>query len=179
MKPSLFAAMVLAAATLSACETATPYQPLMAGGMRASGGYFDHQIEVNRWQVGFKGNDATPRATVERYLLFRSAQLTLSQGYDWFEAVRRATDKKTEVYSDPDPFFYGPRLHRHWGYGWGYGYWGGPYWGPGFVDYSQTNRYEATAEIVLGRGPKPNDRQAFDARSVVEHLGPAIGPTRG
>jgi hypothetical protein len=57
---------------------------------------------------------------VERYLLFRAAQLTVSHGCDWFETIDRHTDKDTDDYSDPDPFLLG---------------WGGPYWGfyqPGF-----------------------------------------------
>ena len=29
---------------------------------------------------------------------------------------------------------------------------------------------EATAEIVIGRGPKPADIHAFDARDVIDHL---------
>jgi hypothetical protein len=186
MKRIVLAALFAGAAlALDACETATPYQPLNAPGAQASGGYFDHQIEANRWQVGFKGNALTSRETVERYLLYRSAELTLAQGYDWFEAVDRHTDKKTETYAEPDPFYagwggyWGPRwgLYRP-SYGWRYGYWGDPFWGPGPVDLNQVDQYQATAEILMGHGEKPNDRQAFDARSVMQHLGNAIHPPK-
>ena len=71
MKRSLLAVLLVSGAVLAGCETATPYQPLGAPGAQASGGYFDHQIEANRWQIGFKGNDLTSRETVERYLLYR------------------------------------------------------------------------------------------------------------
>jgi hypothetical protein len=185
MKRSLLAALILTASAVAACETATPYQPLGAPNSQAAGGYFDHQIEANRWQVGFKGNELTGRETVERYLLYRSAELTLSQGYDWFEAADRHTDKKTDAYATPDPYagwggYWGPRwgLYRR-GYGWRYGAWGDPFWGPGPVDYNEVNQYQATAEIILGHGQKPNDRQAFDAHSVIEHLSGSVQRPKG
>lgn len=185
MKSSLFLAFALSAAMLAACETATPYQPLGAPNEHASGGYFERQIETDRWQVGFKGNDLTSRETVERYLLYRAAEVTLSHGGDWFETVQRATDKKVEGVTDYggyDPYFgayWGPSwgIYRR-GFGWGgYGVWGDPaIFGPGIVTYDEIQRYEATAEIVIGHGPKPNDKQAFDARSVIEHLSGAVNP---
>ncbi len=176
MKPSVLLALILSASGLGACETATPYQPLGAAASRAAGGYFDHQIDSDRWQVGFKGNDVTGRETVERYLLYRAAELTVGQGCDWFVAVGRRTDVKVQGFVDP---YWGPRwgLYRR-GYGARYGYWGDPFWGPGGVAVSQTDRFQATAEIVIGHGPKPNDRQAFDARSVIQHLGPTIRAPR-
>jgi predicted small secreted protein len=183
MKRILFAAAVLSASLLAGCETATPYQPLGAGGIQAAGGYFDHQIEANRWQVGFKGNELTGRQTVERYLLYRAAELTTSQGYDWFEAVERHTDKKTDGYAVPDPYYagfggyWGPRWGLYRRGGWNYGY-GDAFWGGGPFDYDHVNQFQATAEILLGHGQKPANRQAFDARSVLEHLGGAVHPPK-
>jgi hypothetical protein len=184
MKGFVLPALAIAALSLAACETATPYQPLHARNSQASGGYSDQQIEANRWRVTFAGNDLTSRETVERYLLYRSAELTLAQGGDWFSAAQRSTDKQTETYVDP---LYGPGF-GYWGpqwgfyrrgYGWGYGRWGDPFWGPGGwgprgpIDIDQTSQYQASAEIIIGKGAKP-DARAFDARSVVEHLGPSI-----
>jgi hypothetical protein len=187
MKRLLLAVLLASGAGLAGCETATPYQPLGAPGTQASGGYFDHQIEANRWQVGFKGNDLTSRETVERYLLYRAAELAVSQGFDWFEAVDRHTDKKTDTYATGvDPYYagfggaWGPRwgLYRR-GYGWRYGYWNDPFWGPGPVDYNQVNQFQATAEVIFGHGQKPADRQAFDAHSVLEHLAGAVQRPKG
>jgi hypothetical protein len=162
---------------LGGCETATPYQPVNAPSAHAHGGYSEQQIESNRWRVEFSGNTLTSRETVERYLLFRAGQLTLSQGYDWFETVERATDRKTSFYSDPDPYFAGWG-GPYWGFygggfGWDYGYWGdGPFGGfGGPLDMQQVTRFTATVEIVMGHGPKPeNARSAYDARSVESHL---------
>ena len=181
MKRFLIPALVTAALALAGCETATPYQPIGAHNAQASGGYSDQQIDALHWRVSFAGNSLTSRETVERYLLYRAAELTLQQGNDWFSATNRQTNRETRTYVDPDPYFsgfggyWGPRwgLYRR-GLGWRYGYWGDPFWGPGQMDVTQVNQFEASAEIVMGKGPKPADRGAFDARSVIEHLGPSI-----
>jgi hypothetical protein len=176
MKRLLLAAAAVGALALSACETPTPYQPLNAPGSQASGGYSEMQIEPNRWSVTFAGNSLTSRQTVETYLLFRSAQLTVQQGFDWFAATDRQTERSSSTYATPDPLYagwgggyWGPRwgFYRP-GFGWGWGHWGDPYWGAP-LDIQQVNRYQATAEIIMGHGPKP-DARAFDARSVIDHL---------
>ena len=180
MKPLILAAAA-AAILLTGCETATPYQPLGARNSQASGGYSDQQVEANRWRVTFAGNALTSRETVERYLLFRAAQLTVNQGYDWFTTVQRHTNKQTDYIGDYGwGGYWGPEwgLYRP-GFGWGYGFWGGqgfggwdgPGWGGGPVDIEQVSEFQATAEIVLGHGGKPQgDPRAFDARAVVAHL---------
>lgn len=184
---ALFAAAA-AAIALAGCEHATPYQPLGTGGAFHSGGYTDQQLEANRWTVTFSGNSLTSRQTVERYLLYRAAELTVQQGDDWFTTVDRNTERKTDYVGFDDDFgygagwggYFGPRwgLYRR-GFGWGYGYggygggfggFGGP-WGGGSVDLQQVSQYTATAEILMGRGPKPTgDRRAFNARAVIDHL---------
>jgi hypothetical protein len=162
---------------LAACETATPYQPLQRGS-KVSGGYTDQKLDADHFQVTFAGNTDTSRATVESYLLYRAAELTVAQGYDWFETVQRSTDRMKRTYVDPDPF-YGP------GYAWGYfrpywNYWGpgygwagwGPYWG---ADIQTVQKFQATAEIALHHGPKPpGNPRGLDARQVLSNLGPKI-----
>jgi hypothetical protein len=177
MKRTILVAALLAATALCGCETATPYQPLHAQGAKASGGYYDHQIEANRFEVGFAGNSLTKRDSVERFLLYRSAELTLAQGYDWFEAVHRHVGHKSEFYATPGPYgawggYWSPRwgFYRA-GFGWRYGYWGDPFMRP---DVERVDRYTASSEIFLGRGPKPEGRQAFDAHAVVESLRGAV-----
>ena len=181
----------VASATLlvGACATETTYRPAAGQGFTRTG-YSDRQVEANRFLVSFAGNSSTPRDTVERYLLFRSAELTLQNGGDYFVMVNRDTDQQTRTYTTPG---FGPG----WGYGGFRGYWGPSWryygrggWGPGFgwspwygggfgawndFDVQTVQRYEATAEIVVGRGPVPRDNvRAFNAREVIERLGPTI-----
>lgn len=161
---------------LGACATATPYQPAGLNGER--GGYAEQRLEANRFRVSFAGNSVTNRDQVEMSLLLRAAELTLETGNDWFATVQRATDRDTRFYANPDPFYYN-RYSPYWGPNWRFhrrGYWSSwdPYWNHD-LDIRQVERYEATAEIILGRGPKPaNDANAFDAREVVANLGPRV-----
>jgi hypothetical protein len=166
---------VLGLGSLAACETPTPYQAATPGSPQA-GGYSDMQLDSNHARVTFKGNGMTSRDTVETYLLYRAAELTLHDGFDWFETVQHATDKHVETFGDPvGPYgygwrpywsFYGPRFGwRHWD-----PYWGDPFWADG-ADLTTIEKYEASADIVMGHGPKPaDDKHVLDAHEVVANL---------
>jgi hypothetical protein len=179
-------AAIALAAVLASCATPTPYQPNIPG-QATSGGYSEVRIEPNRWRVEFAGNSLTARETVEGYLLFRTAELTVQQGYDWFSIVERNTQRSGYSYVEPDP------MYHPW-YGAGYGWWrpswryygGGfgwrtwdPFWGDPFwadrMDVRTVEKFEASAEVVMGRGAKPaDDPRAFDARAVISNLQPRI-----
>lgn len=160
---------------LSACATTTPYQPI-ASALSAEGGYVSTQIGFARWQVTFAGNSRTSRETVEGYLLYRAAELTIEQGGSWFEIARHDLDDT--VVQDPgyDPWWDYPRWRPSWHY------YGRPYgwrsWHPGaapFFDTQRIERYEARAEVVIHRDPKPwAGDQIFDAVEVIARLGSTI-----
>lgn len=174
MRPIL-AAVAAATLAISACATATTYAPEGYGGQR--GGYDEMRLQEDRWAVSFSGNSLTSRDTVEMYLLYRAAELTLQSGYDWFSTEYRATDRDTRYYTDPDPWYRGG-YGRYWDPAWRFyrrGYWSrwDP-WGP-HMDVREVSRYEARAEIVMGRGPVPGGtRHAFDAREIIANLGPRV-----
>lgn len=165
-------AMALLAAVsltvLSACATPTPYQPAIATGATRDRGYSETRLEENRYRLTFSGNDMTGRETVENYLLYRAAELTLGAGYDWFEIVNRGTDEKRRAVTYRDPFydnlswrFYGRNRWSRWGA-----------WGSDFdMDTVEYTRYEATAEIVMHKGAKSESNPAaYDARSIQSSL---------
>ncbi|MEM5516149.1 hypothetical protein WNY37_04260 [Henriciella sp. AS95] len=168
-------------ALLGACATATPYQAASP----SDRGYSSQKIESNRWIVSFSGNSLTDRQTVETYLLYRAAELTVQSGHDYFNMVRRATDADSSLvpvggsyapyysYFDPHYRFYGPRgriVHPYYRDPWGYydPFWGGP------NEYREVTRFEASAEIMMGSGPKPDDPAYFNASEVLANLGPSI-----
>ena len=195
MKISAIFAGLAALAVLGACATATPYQQAT----ESQRGYDQQQIEDNRWTVTFSGNSLTDRETVETYLLYRAAELTQQQGFDHFRVADTETDEKRRVIASPsafyDPFyssfycdyrFYGRRgrlyptrfgptyyrsrspfysspFHRSQ-----FSYYD-PFWGGGY-DYREITRYDATAEIIMGSGTKPDDASYFDASQVLSHL---------
>ncbi|HEY9217672.1 MAG TPA: hypothetical protein VIO94_06465 [Phenylobacterium sp.] len=185
-RAATLAAILVLGAGLTACATATPYQPNIPG-QPVSGGFSEIRLEPDRFRVTFAGNSLTSRETVEGYLLFRAAELTLQQGADWFEIVDRQTDRTTRTYIDHDPFYhpwygsgyYGWRPYwRYYGGGFGWRswdpYWGDPFWGDRY-DVRTIDKFEASAEIMVHKGAKPEgDPRAFDAHAVVESLGPRI-----
>lgn len=169
--------VAVAALTLSACATSEIYRPAGVNGSRT--GYAEQRIDADRYRVSFQGNSVTSRERVETALLLRSAELTVESGFDWFAAVNRATDVDTRFRFDPDPWSYSPFYGRYWGPSWRYyrrGYWsrwGDPFWGRDDFDVRQIDRFEATSEIIMGRGAKPaGDPNAFDAREVISNLSP-------
>ena len=161
-------AATLLALTLVGCVTATPYQPAAPRGF----GYSEERLDQNRFRVTFRGNSLTPRETVEDYLLYRAAELTLQNGYSHFLIVGRDTEKKTS--------------YRYWidsygGRGWFYGGFPGWYrdpwdrrWG-GTYDVQPITTYTATAEIIMVKGPREEgDARAFDAQQVLAAVGPRV-----
>jgi hypothetical protein len=171
------------ALALASCATPTPYQPATGSGAYRTG-YWDEQLESNRFRVTFAGNSLTSRETVERYLLYRAAELSVQNGFDHFVLVTRDTETRTSTYVDrPIGAGFGPygywRPYWRWyrpRYGWRSWdpFWDDPFWDRSF-DIRTVQRFDATAEIVGGKGPRPNNNvRAFDAREVLSRLGPSI-----
>jgi hypothetical protein len=169
VKTTAFAIAATAAVlALSGCTTPTPYQAAVDTGGGYHPGYTDTKLEDTRYRITFAGNDVTSRETVENYLLYHAADLTLQQGYDWFEVVKRASDEKTRQVTTVDDPFWGGMSWRYYRRGWGG--WGG--WGPGPFDADTTDfsRYEASAEIILHKGQKTDAPNAYDARQIKANL---------
>ncbi len=151
-------AAVLAVLLLAGCATTTPYQAMHNGE-----GYGDQRIESNRYRVSFAGNSTTPRETVENYLLFRAAELTLQQGYDYFVMAGTDTEAQTR---------YQQTVSAFGGYGWYSRYSG---LGTGVSTAYPVTEYMAQAYVTMYKGKRPADKtDAFDARQVRENLGPLV-----
>ena len=113
-------------------------------------------------------------------LLLRSAELTTENGFDWFSTVNRAADRDTRFQQlGGHPMF--DRYNPFWGPSWryfgprGWSRWNDPFWDRDDFDLRQVDRYEATTEIVMGRGAKPaGDPNAFDAREVIANLSGSV-----
>ncbi|HBK90594.1 MAG TPA: hypothetical protein DDZ68_02860 [Parvularcula sp.] len=166
-----------AALSVAACATnSTPYGPATG---KSPYGFTDQKIEDNRYRIVFRGNSSTERETVETFLLYRAAELTLENGFDYFVVTEQDTEANRRYSSAGYPAFYGRYGYGfgsyygafpYYAYGWG---WGAPY-GPGYgygYDTREITRYSALAFITMFKGKKPaDDPQAFDARSVIENL---------
>lgn len=182
-KIAAVSASLSSAMFLSSCMTATPYQPEVRE-QRIHGGYSEQRLASNRFRVTFDGNTLTSRERVEGYLLYRAAELTIQEGFDWFRIVERETDRDRRTYIEPSPFYrpwYGYvywrpywRYYRpHYGWQYWYPYGDSPFWADG-IDVRAVEEFEAHAEIEMGRGITPDEKNIFDARKVRDELEPSI-----
>lgn len=129
----MFQRMIFTAALavmLAACATSTPY--VAATGDNGYG-FSEQRIEENRYRIMFRGNSSTTRETVENFLLYRAAELTLINDFDYFVVVEGDTEARTSYSTTGDPFFGGPAFFGRYGYG-GRGF-GGRGFGRGFRGY--------------------------------------------
>ncbi|MEM9421251.1 MAG: hypothetical protein AAF986_01885 [Pseudomonadota bacterium] len=155
---------------LAGCATSTPYVDAATG---YGYGFSEQRIEDDRYRISFRGNSLTDRETVENYLLFRAAEVTLDAGYDYFIVTEDETERSTTYTSVPNSGRF-----AYYGYGRPFPYYGWGYrWDPFYrdVDLQERNRYTAMAYIRLGKGEKPAElTTAYDARQVVENLGSVV-----
>jgi hypothetical protein len=165
------AAIAFCLMTVTACQTPTPYKAALTPN---DDGYSTQRLEANRFRISFRGNSLTTRQTVDTYMLFRAAEVTLQNAGDYFIVVNKDVDKST-AYEN-----YGDDLAWGWGGGWGWRHgFGGPGFGGGFsggIDYTRPiSSYDAIADIVTYRGPKPAaNPYAYDAREVLNAIGPTV-----
>src|ERR1700742_4968345 len=117
-RPAKYALFLSLAVVLAGCAQPAPYAPRLSGQQT---GYTDRELAANRYRVTFTGNSATPRETVENYLLLRAAQVAQAAGSQYFMFDTRDTRADTRYSAIGGPGPYGP--------GWG-GYWRfRPRWG--------------------------------------------------
>jgi len=158
---------VLAISALSAC--ATPYQ---AKGFR--GGYSDIRIDSNTVMVAYRGNAYTDRQTVQSYLLYRCAQVTVGDGYDYFVLTGADTEARQGAISTPSTYSSTTSAsaiasgNSAFGHSQTFG----------AVNPGQTityTKYGANAVIKMFKGKKPlEDSQAYDAHEAIQYMGPRI-----
>lgn len=160
IKAVLFAAV--AAATLAACQTTPTYS---AAASSNAAGYSEQQIESNRYSVTYRAPGGADVQTLQDYALLRAADLTLEHNRPWFWVDRRSMNGEGERS--------GPRIGigigggsfgHHSGVGVGVGT-SFPIGGGGGATATS-----ATLEVRFGEGPKPDDPNAYDARSTSANL---------
>lgn len=160
MKPQ--ALFVAAALALAACQTTPTYS---AATSPSSSGYSETQIESNRYTVTYRAPGGADAQTLQDYALLRAADLTLEHNRDWFWVDRRNLSGEGRHYG---PSFGiglgGASFGRHTGVGAGIGM-NFPIGGGGGPTATA-----ATLDIRFGDGAKPDDANAYDARSIAANL---------
>lgn len=144
-------------ALLAACATTTPYQPLHDGQ-----GYAERKLEANRYRITFDGNFNTSQQTVEDFLLYRAAELTLADGGDYFVLAQQDTRGDTRYVQTLNTV--GSDVFATRGL-----------LGVGVSTATPTTQYQAQADVVIYKGKKPaHDPHAYDARQIRQNLGAHI-----
>lgn len=148
--------LIAAAASLSlaACATPQPYGPATSP---TSQGWTLLPIENDRWRVSYRG--LGPPELIRDYAMLRAADLTLERGGTWFEVYRESIDAGYPGGARPSV-----------GVGAGSSRWGG-YRSSGVgvgvgVNLSGGEPTTILLEIRIGQGPRPDDRDAYDAAEV-------------
>jgi len=144
----------------------------------ATGGYSDAQIDANTFLVEFRGNGYTSRQTVEKYLLFRCAEVTAEAGYDFFITVGGGVESKDYSHTTTTPGHFSSSTS---GSATSFGNMAtgsatttGTYTPPKTNTYNYT-KHGGSVRIKGFKGEKPTDNQnAYDAREIMKYLGPSI-----
>ena len=155
---SAFLTAIITALALTACAGATKYKPAAND---SDFGYSQQKLQENRYRVTFAGNSKTDRETVQNYLLYRAAELTLEQGGDYFVVGNRDTERDaqtTTTYTGfgVSPFFFGA----------GFG-------GSGASNTREDFTAYGTITIMQGT-PASEQANAYDARQLKANLESAI-----
>jgi hypothetical protein len=164
IKPVLLA--VLTCAALAACATPAPTRYAPAAGPQAVG-FSEYRLEPGRYRITFRGGPGAPPDQVADYALLRAADLTLADGYDWFRVSDRSL---RQAAPNNGPQFSigigGASFGRHSGVGLGVNK---------SFDTGGGASLAQSLEVVMGRGPAPQDADVYVAREVRRTIGPRTG----
>lgn len=155
MKPL---ALLFAALALAGCETTAAYGPAATPGRV---GYFDQQIEPERYRVSYHGPSGMSPAEAQDLAMLRAAEVTLERGYDWFRVVDRFGDRAAATTPRFSLGVGGTSFGRNSAVGVGTS-----------TGFGGQATYIANLEILLGRGEKPASFDAYDARQVAQAIRP-------
>ncbi|HYS47002.1 MAG TPA: hypothetical protein VEM35_11210 [Rhizomicrobium sp.] len=140
-----------------------------------------------RYHLVVAGHKFTSRDAIEKYLLYRAAELALEQKAGWFTLIESRSKGDTVPAPKPDPagLRYSFRV-AYWRPVWRYKTSGAPGW-KGWSPFSSVaffdgdpksvTDFEASADIVLRKGPMNDaDPLAFEAGAVSDFLVNQVSP---
>ncbi len=165
--------LIAALLSLGACASSPRY---VAADGADDYGHYARKISENRYRVNYNGGRTASLQDTRDFALLRAAEITLSEGYDWFQVVDRetATTESRE-----------PRA------GVGFGYERAYYtetecgllacsqrtrpvtyttWAVDSGSRRPETRHSHSLEIVMGRGKMPEDGHYYDAAQVTKAI---------
>ncbi len=168
--------LLLISFPLISCSTG--YMPAQTYGGFYVNGYSDARTNANTAIVRYDGNRFMDPEKMRGYLLYRCAEVTIQNGYDYFiitstngSAVNVHPISRDKVYQTtihPKGSSVGYRSTQYRGY---------QYTSSSVPDNDPTNQtpnYAEVAVIKMFQGKKPgNLPNAFDANDIIAHFGPS------
>lgn len=164
--------VALLSVLMAACSSTTNYQPAEK---RGGYGYTETALGKERYRVTFTGNSVTDKETVNDYALLRAAELTLQEGYDWFQLVNRDNESKSRTsnsISAVNEFGGSTTVYRRCGLlSCDTVVAQTPGRISGGVSTSTTRTsYQASLEIKMGKDPMPDAAEAYNAQELASTL---------
>ncbi len=119
-------------------------------------GYSETQIQKDMFQISYKCKDATTYDAIKGLFVYRCAEITLQNGYDYFIVI-----EKKDITTEDFGVMASAGRRRY------------------DASLRSVNAPGATVLIKLKHGKKPEeDMKAFDAREILTHVGPKIKQPR-
>lgn len=145
----------LGALLLAGCAATPSYGPAARDGAM---GYTSQQIESGRFRISYTDDDPSRARDLA---LLRAAEVTLEAGKDWFQITNRYGEAEPVRSSSGTSVSVGGSTGSYGRSSVGVGV------GIGFpIGGSSSGKFTEVLEIVTGAGDKPDDPNAYDARSV-------------
>ena len=156
-------ALTAVAVFLAAC--ATPY-----GKYGLLGGYTDSRIDANTFAISVDNNGFTSQQTTSMHALYRAAELTVENGFDYFVIASGASTPSSMAMAMPGSSTSSTTFNTF----------------GSSATATTTTRYAPMTVIPVVfpnsalviksfKGQKPGDHpSAYDAREVMKYLGPQI-----
>ena len=158
---------------MTACASSPSYKPAKG----ANGyGHSSYKIAENRYRVNFNGGRRADYQAARDYALLRAAELTLSNGYDWFQIVDRESTVRevqeprvgvgyTQTYSTYERcgLLSCSRSVQP-----------ATYTSVSFDSRSTRDAHHYSIEIVMDKGKLPKDGSAYDADEIVKSIGDRV-----
>jgi hypothetical protein len=142
------------------------------------GGYSDSRLDSNTVRVSFYGNGNTARESVENDMLYRCAEVTIQDGFDYFVIV---TGDITPTYSSfRTPGIYNQYTNTNMNFYGNNGYASSTT--TGYYQPGQTfniRKFESTVLIKMFNGKKPAGlSNAYDAHELIAYMKPQVNPDK-
>lgn len=147
----------MAALLLGACTTAQPYGPATSASAQ---GFTVQPIESDRYRVSYT---ALSPEEARSYVLRRAAEVTVENNADWFRIVGGYVDSDESSRPRSSLSIGGGSSSGRYGSGVGVGV------GIGVPLGGSSQKTTESIEILIGRGPRPDTPEAYNARSVLEN----------